>query len=452
MSLEAPTLPCATCGVGLRVDPEARQARCRHCGGVTTIAEHVRDKARAYRLGVEAELRRLSFSEAFARGMDSGAMDRIIRVYTGVIIALAAVLTLGMMAPGFGADEAVALVALAIFVVGLALSMGAFFLALRWALRKEMLEGDEEPAPQVSAELAATRVAGQCSACGGPVGFALGEAMSPCGYCGVAVVPTEAVRARLTGLATFRADLEQARNSRSFARSQASGAVGRGLELVFWCVRRVALFIPLIAGLAVGDSLGSAAAPARRGRRGAAHQEDAQLVSIGIQAGGAALTALLLLGSVAVGRLGQRTPRRRALTDLARRYGARVHAPGTRATVEWLDAHWAAETPEGALVTHNSDQGQSVERLAVALHHRGAPVLLVFADAPHVQRFDVFVTGYDPRRRGEPSPAAEELRAAGLRVTAGRAGVHLVWPASDPRFCEPAAAVWMLDRAVGLLG
>lgn len=451
MDLEAPTLPCATCGVGLRVDPEARQARCRHCGGVTAIAEHVREKARAYRLGVEAELRRLSFSEAFARGVDSGAMGRVTRVYTGVIFALAGVLTLGMMAPGFGADDAVAYVALGIFVVGLALSMGVFFLALRWALRKEMLEGDEEPAPQVSAELAATRVAGQCSACGGPVGFALGEAMSRCGYCGIAVVPTEAVRAKLTGLATFRADLEQGRNTRSFARSHASSPVGRGLDLVFWCVRRVVLFVPLILGLVLGDSLGGAAAPARRGRRGAAQQEEAQLVSIGIAAGGAALTALLLLGSVALGRLGQRTPRRRALTDLARRYGARVHAPGTRATVDWLDAHWAAETPEGALVIHNSDDGQGVERLAVALHHRGAPVLLVFADAPHVRRFDVFVAGYDPRRRGA-GPAAEELRAAGLQVTAGRAGVHLAWPASDPRFCEPTAAVWMLDRAVGLLG
>jgi hypothetical protein len=102
-------------------------------------------------------------------------------------------------------------------------------------------------------------------------------------------------------------------------------------------------------------------------------------------------------------------------------------------------------------VNHNSDDGTAVDRIALAVEHRGTPVLVMIADAPRVKRFDVFVSAYDGSR-GEPEEpdeaAAVELRGAGLALERGRAGVHLSHPGSDPRFCEAAAAAWMLDRAV----
>ncbi len=69
-----------------------------------------------------------------------------------------------------------------------------------------------------------------------------------------------------------------------------------------------------------------------------------------------------------------------------------------------------------------------------------------------MRRLDVFVSGYAPGRAERAHyPAAQDLRAAGFAVTLGRPGVHLLYPSSDPRFCEPDAAVWMLERAVHLL-
>ncbi|MEJ7734123.1 MAG: hypothetical protein WKG00_33635 [Polyangiaceae bacterium] len=149
--------------------------------------------------------------------------------------------------------------------------------------------------------------------------------------------------------------------------------------------------------------------------------------------------------------MGGRSRRRLALDALADRYGTRARPDGTRAALEWLDAHWAAATPDDALVFHNSDDGKSVDRLAVALHDRGAPCLFMLAEAPHVHRFDLFVAAWAPARAERAGdPTAAELRAAGLRVTLGPPGIHAWAPTSAPAFCEAGAALWLLDRATHL--
>ncbi|MEO7328133.1 MAG: hypothetical protein ABI193_06120 [Minicystis sp.] len=453
---EAPTLPCTACGVPLRVDPEARSACCRHCATVTAVPENIREQARVHRLAVEADLRRLGFAEMFARGMDSGAVDRLSRVYGVVIAVLAGILTLGLMAPGFGADEQVGVIAVIIFAAGLPLTMGLFFLGLRWAIRKDALAPDAEPPPvKVTADLAAAAARGPCSACGAPVPFRLGDPVARCPYCGATVLPTEAIRAKLAGFASFRADLEQARNTRSFARADADSKIGRGFN---WAMRRMVFFFPLIIGITIGQGLLRTSppppgpVPARQVRRPPPPDDTLPTIGAAIMIGGVALTVLLLAGSALLGRGGKRSPRFLALDALARVYGARARADGTRATLEWLDTHWASAAPEGSLVVHNSDDGQSVERVAVALTHRGVPVLVVLAEAPHVRRFDAFVAAYDPARvEHAAGPAAAELQAAGLHVTLGRGGVHLAFPGSDGRFCLPGTAAWMLDRATHLL-
>lgn len=450
MSAEAPMLPCSRCGVALRVDPEAASARCKHCSAVTQVPPAVREQARAYRVALEAELRRMGFAAAFAKGLENGAVGRLSRVYTIVVCVLAGLLTIGQMAPAFGLDDDIGPISLGVFIGGLVLSMLVFFVSLKGAIRREMLAGAEPPPAAIEGDLAAARVSSACSSCGGSVPFGMGEAQARCPYCGAQVFPTAEVRGRLTELAAFHADLEQGRAMRAHTRSFVGGAVNRGFEVVIWITRRIVLFVPLIAGVAIGQALLDAPAPTRRGRGSAAELDET--IGIGLIAGGALLSAVLLAGSVLIGNLKKRTPRRAALERLAQRYGSRVREDGTVAALDWLDAHWAAETPEGSLVFHNSDDGKSVDRLAAAIHHRGAAVLLVFADAPHVRRFDVFAAGHDRARSARaPAPAAAELEGAGLRVTISPAGVHLWFPASDPRFCEPSAAAWMLDRAISLL-
>ena len=452
MNAEAPVLPCARCGVALRVDPEAARAQCKHCGAVTAIPPDVREKARAYRVAIEAELRRMGFAAAFAEGLESGAVGRLMRVYMIVIFVLAGVLTAGQMAPAFGRNEGLKLASVGVFVGGLVLTMAVFFLSLKGAIKKEMLDGAEPPPAAITADMASARVTSACSSCGGAVPFRMGEAQARCPYCGAAVLPTAEVRARIAEMAAFHADLEQGRAGRAHTRSFVQGAFNRGLKVVFWIVRRMMLFFPLIVGVVIGQTFLDQPAPTRHGR-GDPNAEVIKMIGVGAMAGGVIMTALLLGGSLVIGNLLKRTPRRAALERLARRYGSRVREDGTVAALDWLDANWAAETPEGSLVFHNSDDGKSVERILAAVHHRGAPVLLMFAHAPHVRRFDVFVAGHDRSRAERPSSAAAvaELRSAGLQVTVAPAGIHLSLPAADPRFCEPSAAAWMLDRAAGLL-
>jgi predicted RNA-binding Zn-ribbon protein involved in translation (DUF1610 family) len=452
MNAEAPILPCARCGVALRVDPEAQRAQCKHCGAALAIPPDVREKARAYRVEVEAELRRMGFAAAFAKGLESGAMGRLMRVYLIALYVLTGALMFGQMAPAFGFDEDVKTISLGVFLGGLALTMAIFFLSLKGAIRREMLDNAEPPPAEITADMAAARVTSVCSSCGGHVPFRMGEAQARCPYCGAAVLPTAEVRARIAEMAAFYADLEQGKSGRAHTRSFVQGAGSRAFEVIFWILRRTILVIPLIIGVALGQTFLDQAAPGRHGRRDP-DAEIMEMIGVGAMAGGAIVTALLLGGSVLIGSLRKRNPRRAALERLAQRYGSRVREDGTVAALDWLDAHWAAETPEGSLVFHNSDDGKSVDRIMAAIHHRGSPVLVMFANAPHVRRFDVFVAGYDRSRAERPSSAAAiaELRSAGLRVTVLPAGIHLSLPAADPRFCEPSAAAWMLDRAAWLL-
>lgn len=446
--LEAPTLPCPACGVSLRLDPEARQARCRHCGTTSPVPETVRAQARAHRLALETELRRLSFSEAFAKGLSSGTMDRLARVYGIVIALLAGIMTLGIMAPQFGADDVVMYVAIGVFAGGLPLTMGVFFLSLPWAVRRDALAEDAPPPPViVSGALAAATVQGLCSACGGQVPFVLGAPNARCPYCSTTVLPTGAIHREMERLASFRADLEQARNSRRFVRDQGESKLGRGFG---WGLHRMRLFFPLLIGVTLGSSLLRAPPPppVRAGRRPAPVDTSMQFIGASVLGGGVLITLVLVTGSALLGR----RRRRSHLDRLAQIYGARVRPDGTRAGIEWLDAHWAATAPEGSLVVQNSDDGQPVERVATDVSHRGVPVLLMLAHAPHVRRFDAFLAGHDRSRvERAPSAAANELRTAGLTVRLDVAGVHLAYPSSDGRFCEPGAAAWMLDRATTLL-
>jgi hypothetical protein len=173
MDLGAPTLPCARCGVALAVDPEAPEARCRHCNGVTAIDAAVRERARDYRVRTQSELRRI-------RGSGDDPVDRLMNGYMGTLVVLAAGFTVGLLAPSFGLDvpRDVKDWLVAGFVGGLILLTAVFFLLGWMMIRRELARdeaGHEEPAATASGELAAASASGPCSACGGPVPFRVGE-------------------------------------------------------------------------------------------------------------------------------------------------------------------------------------------------------------------------------------------------------------------------------------
>ncbi|AKT41144.1 hypothetical protein [Chondromyces crocatus] len=389
---EAPILSCAHCGVGLRVDPGTRDARCRHCGASTALSERMREQARTYRERVEAELDRMGLVEAISQSAASGVLDRLVERHIHVFLVLVVMRSALALAPAESLAWLSRSIAAGVLYVGLALCVGLFWLGLKRALRTVRLEGDE---PLV------TPTAG-------------------------AIAPTDQ-----------QADLAQARASRTRVREHGEDARRRTVELLARILWNLPLMIPAYVAILVAGSFGRAMPELR----------------LPLLAGGVGLSALLLGGSVVLDRRGARKSRHRtALEGLASCYGTRMREDGTRAAVTWLDAHWAASTPEGALEIAKSSEGSPVVRRSVSLHHRDVAVLVMLAHAPHVQRLDVFLASYVPgRTRRADLPAADELRAAGFRLTLGPAGLHLLYPSSDARFCDPEAAIWMLERAVYVL-
>jgi hypothetical protein len=415
----------------------------------------MRAQARAHRQAVEAELRQLSFAETIARGMGSGAVGRLGRAYGVALAVLCCTATIGFMAPSFGADEDVGRIAMVAFVGGLVLLMGLFFLGLRWAIRNDAL--DEEtaapPPPLVpTGEMAVAKVAGVCSRCGAQVFFLLASSSAHCSYCGATALPSAAIQRRLGALLSFHSDLRSGRESRRGVRVFSESRVWRALG---WGVRHMFVFVPLMFGVILGQAMLRAPSPPPRPlfrpppgfRPHPVAASNDTTIGAAVLGGSILLTLVLVVGIV----LSERPGRFSSLDALARLYGARVDKKGVDAAIAWLDTYWASPTPAESLAVPEGLDGDPRPVVAVALFHRGVPVLLLVAETPHVHRLEVFASGYEPGR-GEhaQSPAAYELRSAGLRVTLGPAGAHLGFIGSDARFCAPGVAMWMLDRAVSL--
>jgi hypothetical protein len=391
---------------------------------------------------MKEELSALGLAEAVRRGWGKGPVERIANVFFGFVFVLGGMFSVALVAIGlFDADEWTPWV-VAAFVACLLLSFVPFFLGIRHAMLREMLvENEPPPPPPRSPELAA-QMASVCSACGAPVLFTVVAPSAICAHCRSTVLPTDEVKARLTALTRFLTDLETARHLRAHARSMGLSAFGDGLG---WFVGRMGLLFPIVGvyvvlfvmcELIAGD-----------------WPDYANVLAVVPLAISVPFGVVLFGLTLVVERwLRRRSRVFSALSELARRFHGQVSARGTRAAFDWLDAHWSADTPEGALVTHNSDQGKSVDRTVASFHYRGHPVLVMLARAPHVNRVDLFVSAHD-RERGRPPriPELDELARAGWEPSTNLAGLHLHVKSSDPQHCQPDLIEWLLARGCTLL-
>jgi hypothetical protein len=249
------------------------------------------------------------------------------------------------------------------------------------------------------------------------------------------VLPADPVKRRLEALTQFLTDMEKARHSRAHARSLGDSAFFEGLG---WFMSRLALLVPIAIAWGLTLVLSETLEPEL--------PQYAALLAV-LPWAVALPFAIALFGIAFVFDrfLRKRAIRYRAVQALAERFHGRASDRGTRAAFDWLDAHWAADTPDGAMVTHNSDQGKSVRRWVSWFQYRDRPVLVMLAQAPHVDRFDLFVSAHDRSRvTRTPRPLVDQLGRAGLAVDSDPAGFHVWAGNSDPAYCRPETIEWVL--------
>jgi hypothetical protein len=95
------------------------------------------------------------------------------------------------------------------------------------------------------------------------------------------------------------------------------------------------------------------------------------------------------------------------------------------------------------MICHNSPQGDSVQRWACWFQSHGYPVLALLADAPHVRRFDLFVSLHD---RSRP-PMSPSLLTEALTLEVTPAGLHVWAETSDVETCRVERIEWAMAMA-----
>ncbi len=454
--LEAPTLPCSRCGASLPVDPSSASARCTHCGATTPVPREMQGRARAYLGAIARERRKATMAQRFSRGLQGGGIAKAVGAFVPMVLGLSLLLTVGQMLPSFTrVSGMVRLYSGLGFTVGLGLALLWFFLRVA-RHGEELARGEDEPASEVpdtvvdgSPEGSVTSV---CASCGAPVRFQVGEASARCPFCGATVVATADDQARLVVLAGHRADLEQARASRSMYRRQ----IGFQKTMArTGSVLRIGLGagMPAILLLIIGASL-FASAPGRapaRGRHGPPPaQATIQLVGLGLMGLGGAIGLLTASGLVVASFVSRPRAIERRLTELAAHTGSRLAPEGTLPVLDWLDAHWAGPVPDEAITLAADHRGRGGLRWSLPLTYQGRPAMLVVTHRP-APRIDVFVSSYHRGAYDLSQALADRLVEEGqaLRVTidVGQGGVVITHQDDSPALLAPAYLDRVLDTA-----